>query len=1011
LVGTRARYREAGSGVTHAVAAIAHGGDFHAVDERPVLCNSQSLAFRTTLVTSTNDAAVVRVTASPRLPPLAFALAALACTLLALLAYGPSLPGAGFLNFDDNLYFGPDNELFRAANDAARERGVLAGLWAVVGPGAVVADVYLPVAHASLWLDGWWFDGRPFGPHLVAVLLHACAGVLLLRWLLAMRLPVVVAGATAGAFVVHPALCESVAWVSGRKDLLCGVFVFAALWRTSCFVTTGRRMELVAMFVLAVLAMYSKATAVVLPLVAGLTVLWLHGDRRAYLAPLVLLLATLPIALHHQSNAALAGTMIGGGAIDRLPQVPGALLHYAMTAAWPTHLNVLYPEVATLERFRLGAFAASGALGVLLLVALMCCCHRRLRWTGIGLAGFFVALLPFNTAFPASVIGVADRYLYLAVPWLAVALFSLVPQRGRWPCVVGVAVVFVLLVATWQRAPTFGSSEQLWCDSLEQDPVNAVALLNLIQATSRRHEGASVVDLAATKELAERAVAAARYPEHERRAQLLLLQFALAENRLEAASLACRRALAATERIADSGRVSRPVAEQLLVETLLSSITPLRLAGEGEAAVRALERAKSLRPSDARIAAAEVLLAVEALVASTGGAAVAPADPRLTAIERQIEAARKDKAEDAQLEYAAGVFARLKGQSLKAIACFRRAAGRSPELAEAWVGAAEVCLDGAMAAEAEEYARGGISIAVQLGRAADPRLRLCLARALQGQGRLDEAIGSLQDYVNQTGLRDRDAARLLSGLLMHKARQRLSAPDVTHTELQGMIERALRVNPQEPAVDLVRARILRDQRRFASAIEALERLQRAMPDLEDTAEMLAENLRDLGYQRLIAKDDAAAADAWLRCVALNVPEVPLDAVKLQLAAIWRRQEQAGIAARQNGDESGARAAFRLCLRIAPDQWWAAWLLVLGLVEDPAADVHELEQRSQQAIDWQVQHQLERSRQVIVRAMVLRRLQRQEEARTLLDDYLAAPDAETSAEMLQALRSLRRELDP
>jgi hypothetical protein len=50
-----------------------------------------------------------------------------------------------------------------------------------------------------------------------------------------------------------------------------------------------------------------------------------------------------------------------------------------------------------------------------------------------------------------------------------------------------------------------------------------------------------------------------------------------------------------------------------LVETLLSSLTPLRLAGRELDADRALDRARSLRPDDARVAAAEVLLAVEAL--------------------------------------------------------------------------------------------------------------------------------------------------------------------------------------------------------------------------------------------------------------------------------------------------------------------------------------------------------------------------------------------------------------
>ena len=107
-------------------------------------------------------------------------LAAIALLVVTLVAYGPSLWRAQFLNFDDNFYFGPDNAVFRAASAAAEEHGLLAGLGVVLDPSAIVADVWLPVAHASLWIDAWWGGGTPFLPHLHAALLHALAAILLL---------------------------------------------------------------------------------------------------------------------------------------------------------------------------------------------------------------------------------------------------------------------------------------------------------------------------------------------------------------------------------------------------------------------------------------------------------------------------------------------------------------------------------------------------------------------------------------------------------------------------------------------------------------------------------------------------------------------------------------------------------------------------------------------------------------------------------------------------------------
>ncbi len=932
----------------------------------------------------------------------------MALVALVLVAYGPSVGDAQFLNFDDNFYFGPDDATFRAATAAAQQGGVFAGLLRLWEPSAIVADVWLPIAHSSLWLDAWWGGGSPFLPHVTALLLHALTAVLLVAVLRALGLQNWVAFAAAAAFALHPALCESVAWVSGRKDVLSGALSFAAIWFCLRHGARPGVMALLGVAICTLLAMLSKATAVVVPPLCSIALLCVRAPSKAQVAALVSAAIAIPIAWLHQHNAGLAGTMAAGEVAQRLPQIPGAMLHYAAAASWPTGLNVLYPEVATIERLR-GSLAFSGAaFGAMLVLAFVAARTERFRLPGWLTLAFFVALAPFNTAYPASVIGVADRYLYLALPWLCAAggvLLALLRRVGAIAIALGCGA---LLAATWSRAADFGSSERLWQSSLAVDADNAVAMLNLLQArAAARTIPAPPTD--EERQLADRAARAARYPEHERRAHLQIAQFALQENRFEAAAKAMHDAVAAAERVRDSGRVRRALGEALLVETLLASITPLRLAKHEVEAERALDRARSLRPSDPRVAAAEILIAVEALAKSASGQVLTIDDDRAEQIEQSIAKARALAPDDAQLEYAAALLARVRGRSLAAIAGFRRAASRQPGLVEAWVGAAEVCLERGLAAEAEEYARQAIGLATQAGRAADPRLRLCLARALQGQGRLDEAVGSLRDYCDQTGLRDREATRLLSGLLMHKARMRMVERDATHAELQALVDRALRYNPDEPGVDLVRAHMLREQRRFAEALMCLERVEQALPDLEDTKSLIADCLRDLGYERLIAKDDVGAADAWLRCLAMAAKEFETDAIQLQLKGIWRRQEQHGIAARKAGDEVAARAAFRLCLRVDPAQHWAAWLLVAGLVEDPAADPAELDALSQQALDGQRTHGLDSSRQVTARALVLRRLSRPQEARSLLLDYLAAPDADAPADLLEVMRKILAEL--
>ena len=122
------------------------------------------------------------------------------------------------------------------------------------------------------------------------------------------------------------------------------------------------------------------------------------------------------------------------------------------------------------------------------------------------------------------------------------------------------------------------------------------------------------------------------------------------------------------------------------------------------------------------------------------------------------------------------------------------------------------------------------------------------------------------------------------------------------------------------------------------------------------------------------------------------------------SAIWRRAEQKGVDAVQAKDLVEAERQFRRCLAIDPKQHWASWHLVKLLLQRSDADPAELDRLSQQALAWCEGQQLDRSRQTLVRAMVLDRLGRRAEALELVCTYLAAPDQGAPAEVLQAVRA-------
>lgn len=903
---------------------------------------------------------------------------------LCLLVYLPAVWSAGFLGFDDNFFFGPEDHVMRA------------GLAAVLTQ--PIANAYLPVAHASLWLDATLAGGAPWLPHLTAILLHAAVATVVAQLLLALRVAALPAIGAAALFAMHPALAESVAWVSGRKDLLSGLFVGLALLQCRRVLERPAAWRWGWLACCAVLAMYSKATAVVLPWLAVLVVWGAPAGSARWRPPLLLLLVTLPIAYHHQAIAAAEGTLQAGALASRLPQVPGALGHYVLTAGWPTRLNVLYPEQQTLARFASFDAALLGALAVALLWLLVGLLRPRGRLVAGGWLAFFVALLPFNTAWPASSIAAADRYLYLALPGAALALLAsaaAVHRRGPW-----LLLALVLPTLAWLtagRARDFRSDEQLWTSSLAVDPANAVARYNL---TSQRL--ATGLPFATARAELEAAVAAARYPVHELRARSLLVTLCLRAAEYPAAAEHARGAIVAAEaQLALETQASRRLeAARWLLQARLAALEPLRMVGAFAAADALCALVQSEHPDHPAVVAFVALRQLRELLAARAAAGatgpVAAEDPVALAVAGPLAAALAAHPDHAMLLLAKAAWDQISDRALSAIRHYQLAQAADPRCVEAWLGAARLLRERECYEDAARYAHDGFR------QVPDPALLQEQALALVGLGRLDDAIANLEAYLRVRPL-DTDTPKVLSNLLVGRAYNKLADRKAEPAEVLRIIERALAYNPKEPRAHLVLGRLARDQRQFAEAVRHFELAFRAMPEFGEAQRLLAETLLQLGLQRVLAKDDDAALVAFLRCREVAPDGFERAGLDLQLARLWRHCEERGLERRRAGDRVGAIADFRRCLEIDPQQHWAAWLLANTMAQQPDPELAEIERLARLAVAWQQRHGLDRSQPVWLLCDTLRKRGDAAAAAALARDYLAAPDATARPPVLAALR--------
>lgn len=349
-----------------------------------------------------------------------------------------------------------------------------------------------PASWLSLALDRAMWGDDPLGFHLTNVLLHAAGAALL--YLLARRLKLGGARSEAPAvlaalfWAVHPLRVESVAWVTERRDVLCGVLALGAAlayvrgledaaWRRRAFVLTG-------------LAMTAKVFAVVLPAAWLLLDLRLAGAPRwrekiPYL-PMSLGVLALNIAAQDGSGASVSFADFGFG--HRLAQAFYGVAFYPWKTLLPTGLAPLYERSILLEPFPFTVAAACVSTAALALSLT----RRRVDGPSQAALAYLILLLPALGFFKSGRMIAADRWSYLpAIPLslLAAAAVSRALE-GRARLAAGAAITLALAAATWRQLPVWSSDEAVWTRAVAASPLSSFALERLADAEARAGKAA-----------------------------------------------------------------------------------------------------------------------------------------------------------------------------------------------------------------------------------------------------------------------------------------------------------------------------------------------------------------------------------------------------------------------------------------------------------------------------------------------------------------------------------------
>jgi len=353
-----------------------------------------------------------------------------------LALYAP-IVGHDFVTWDDPEFVYANPRLFPATAAG------LARVW--VEPNALTNTVYVALSMLPAPASG---NVDPRAVHVTSLVLHGAAA--LAAWALLVQLvhDPTVAAAGALLFALHPVQVEPVAWATGLKDVLSGLFGLLALGAWVRAAPDGRSRVLAAGTGWLVLALLAKPTAVVVPIMAAVLDRTLLGrgwrtSLRALVSWLIVSLVFAALVVHGQAEALRDAPPLWARPLVAVD----ALAFYVRLLVAPIALGPDYGRTPAVVLAAGWPYAVGLAVAASVLLVLV----RRARrpWLTASVGLFVAGLLPVLGLTPflfQRYSTVADRYCYLALLGPALAVATLL-ARHRRPATLALAAVVLAALA------------------------------------------------------------------------------------------------------------------------------------------------------------------------------------------------------------------------------------------------------------------------------------------------------------------------------------------------------------------------------------------------------------------------------------------------------------------------------------------------------------------------------------------------------------------------------------
>lgn len=362
--------------------------------------------------------------------------------------------------------------------------------------------IYTPLSKTSHLIDGTLFGNNPRGHHLINLVLHWIASVFFFLFLRSINVSPLLAFLLALCWSIHPLKVESVAWVSARKDVLSGVFIWMCC---TFFVFSTKKQKraydkkskynyvwLTPFFM--ILAILAKPIGIILSPIILVLDFWRNGVngifKRGVFHLFLFLIALAGYGINYYMNRSVGGS-------------PTYSDTYLLTRIWLIgsnfifHLgNFVFPKDLTF--FHLTPHRVADLIwwkplcGFILFIFLTIIILGLDRKNGKAILGwllFLLALAPVCGIIPGGEMAYADRWTYIPTAGLIILVGTIISfHKYRYLFLVMVLCIFGY--TSYHQTKHWRNSKALYKHGISVNSNNFVAHINLgtIYFNEGRHE-------------------------------------------------------------------------------------------------------------------------------------------------------------------------------------------------------------------------------------------------------------------------------------------------------------------------------------------------------------------------------------------------------------------------------------------------------------------------------------------------------------------------------------------